>query len=57
VSGKDIEAEKQLHPAVVRARDLRCRAGLPASLVNVTVLSRVNNLFENVGRSGTCQGV
>lgn len=43
-------ADERVHPAVVRARHLRRQTGLPASLVDVAVLSRVNNLFEHVGR-------
>lgn len=41
-------ADDRLHPAVARARALRRRAGLPASLVDVRVLNRVNSLFEHV---------
>lgn len=33
--------DEALHPAVQRARELRARAGLPASLVATDVLSRI----------------
>ena len=42
------DADDPLHPAVTSARALRRRAGLPASLVDVRVLNRVNSLFEHV---------
>lgn len=42
------DADDRLHPAVARARALRRRAGLPASLVDVRALNRVNSLFEHV---------
>jgi hypothetical protein len=42
------DADDRLHPAVAQARALRRRAGMPASLVDVRVLNRVNSLFEHV---------
>ena len=42
------DADDRIHPAVASARALRRRAGLPASLVDVRLLNRVNRLFEHV---------
>lgn len=47
------DVDDRLPPEVTRARALRRRAGLPASLVDVRVLNRVNRLFEHVAHPKT----
>lgn len=44
--------EEQLHPAVLRARELRTRGGLPPSLTAPHLLARVVAIFRRVNHHG-----